>query len=351
MTYLADAEIRLFYKLWYELIYSVNQMKRVVPKFKKPVLGKKVEFHPLVDVIDKMWDNPQWIDEYLAAHDDGRLTESERGIIVSWRNGFIRGRFLVMKHYKKYTVFMPFVDNPDRLYGVVGISEPVAFVVPASVPFPATTTLLPFNGKIIYDSIILTSNVSFGRGYTEGFMASFNEIKKKYGIIESIDADGNAVITPPTQKSKDKVGENISPGRTNAEPRDVVASKHDEIGKIIERFCNEKFEAEHREEFCGICLFALKKLSRKRPSPLEGGKANTWAAGIVYAIGANNFIFDRSQKYYMSASEIAEWFNLSKSTAASKSSEVSKILKITHYCMPDYTFKSILDSFSFLRLL
>lgn len=66
----------------------------------------------------------------------------------------------------------------------------------------------------------------------------------------------------------------------------------------------------------------LEKLCRKRPSPLLGGRDATWAAGIVYAIATNNFIFDKSNPCYMTAQEIAGGFNLSASTAANKASEL-----------------------------
>jgi hypothetical protein len=52
-------------------------------------------------------------------------------------------------------------------------------------------------------------------------------------------------------------------------------------------------------------------LCRKRPSSLARGKPETWAAGIVHALGSVNFLFDRSQKPYMIAGEIAEGFGVS----------------------------------------
>ena len=67
-----------------------------------------------------------------------------------------------------------------------------------------------------------------------------------------------------------------------------MQGKYEEIGAILKEYCAEHLD----EEYESLCLHALEKLCRKRPSPLLGGKPNTWAAGIVYAIGSNNFIFD-----------------------------------------------------------
>lgn len=107
----------------------------------------------------------------------------------------------------------------------------------------------------------------------------------------------------------------------------AMVTRYTEIAGIIEDFCFEKLDGEFEE----LCLRALAKLCRKRPSPLVSGKAYTWACGIVYAIGSNNFIFDRSQPFYMPAAEIAQWFGLSKSTAGNKAAQINKLLDISYF--------------------
>ena len=89
-----------------------------------------------------------------------------------------------------------------------------------------------------------------------------------------------------------------------------------------------------------ICLYTLEKLCRKRPSPLLSGKPNTWAAGIVYAIGSNNFIFDRSQEIHMSAEELSAPFGVSKSTAGSKGKQIRDMFKMSYFS-PEWTLPSI----------
>ena len=54
----------------------------------------------------------------------------------------------------------------------------------------------------------------------------------------------------------------------------------------------------------------------------------TWAAGIVYAISSNNFIFDKSMPIHMTAKELVAPFGLSASTASAKAAEIKKMLKI-----------------------
>ena len=114
--------------------------------------------------------------------------------------------------------------------------------------------------------------------------------------------------------------------------------KYQEIAEAITRFCVAELNAEFKE----VCFFVLEKLRRKRLTPLISGKANTWACGIVYAVCSNNFVFDRSKPYYMSAQDVAGWFNLPIRTAQNKSAEIKKMLKISHYT-PEYVIASLQD--------
>jgi len=93
-----------------------------------------------------------------------------------------------------------------------------------------------------------------------------------------------------------------------------IQDKFKEIGEMLIDFCDEKLN----EDYEDLCLRLLEKLCRKRPSPLLSGKASTWAAGIAYAIGSNNFIFDKTQEIHLTANELASAFGVSSSTASSK---------------------------------
>lgn len=107
-----------------------------------------------------------------------------------------------------------------------------------------------------------------------------------------------------------------------------MQAKYDEIAAYIIPFCEEHLNGEYQD----LCLHALEKLCRKRPSPLMSGRPYTWAAGIVYAIGQNNWIFDRKHnEYAMTAEELAAPFGVAKSTASSKAAEIRKMLKIDPY--------------------
>lgn len=90
-----------------------------------------------------------------------------------------------------------------------------------------------------------------------------------------------------------------------------------------------------------MCFRVLEKLSRKRPSPLIHSKVNTWTCGIIYAIGENNFLFDKSIEPYMCATDLAKYFGISSSTAYNKAYEIRKLLKMARLS-EEYVVKSVL---------
>lgn len=343
---LTQSEISLFYKLWYDLVWGINEKHKVIPHFKKPVYGARiaVSMEEFMKIRNAMWENPEWIDKFLSDNDNGEFTEQERGVIADWRKHFVRGKFLIMKHLAKYSVLMTFGDTPALLYGVCGISDPIKDAIPYPVPFPAELVLLPFKEKIIYDSLATTYNVTFGSGMRASAKEWYDEAKNKYGIIEVLNDETPALqpIKEKTKKSakeKSALSENAANLPSGVNVPKAVSAKYMEVAEIIEKFCNEKLDAEYKE----ICLRALQKLCRKRPSPLLSGKARTWACGIVYAIGSNNFIFDKSQSVNMTATEISEWFGLSKSTAGNKSAEITKLLNLSYF-NTEFLLESLIDS-------
>jgi hypothetical protein len=114
----------------------------------------------------------------------------------------------------------------------------------------------------------------------------------------------------------------------------VMQARYDEIVGIIDAFC-----AEHlNEEYAALCRRMTATLARKRPSPLASGKALSWASGIVYAIGRVNFLFDKSQKPHLMASELCALFGVGDQTASGKSRIILDTLKITQmdprWCLP-----------------
>ena len=114
---------------------------------------------------------------------------------------------------------------------------------------------------------------------------------------------------------------------------------YDQIVGLTDAFCAARLN----EEYAQVCRSLTAKLGRKRPSPLESGRTNTWAAAIVHTIGRVNFLFDKSQTPHMRADDLAREFGLSQSTVGNKSKQIMDLLRID-LMDPEWTLPSRIDS-------
>jgi hypothetical protein len=118
-----------------------------------------------------------------------------------------------------------------------------------------------------------------------------------------------------------------------------MQARFDEITHLTNSFSQQYLD----EEYAQLCRELTATLCRKRPSPLARGKAQTWACGIVHALGMVNFLFDSSQPTHIAASQIWEAFDLSSSTMQAKSKQIRDLMGM--YPMdPDWSIPSMVDN-------
>jgi hypothetical protein len=120
-------------------------------------------------------------------------------------------------------------------------------------------------------------------------------------------------------------------------PKDLQA-RFDEITHLTDAFSQEYLN----DEYMQLCRELVATLCRKRPSPLVRGKADTWACGIIHAVGMVNFLFDSSQTPHIPASQIADSFGLSSSTMQAKSKQIRDLLGM-YQMDPDWSLPSMVE--------
>lgn len=104
----------------------------------------------------------------------------------------------------------------------------------------------------------------------------------------------------------------------------LIQKRCEELLSLINEFCKQHLN----EEYADLANKAALMLCRKRPSPIQTGSLTVWAAGIIYALGTINFLFDKSTKPYLSSSDLANLFNVGTSTASSKAKQIRDMLKM-----------------------
>jgi Domain of unknown function (DUF6398) len=102
-----------------------------------------------------------------------------------------------------------------------------------------------------------------------------------------------------------------------------MQAKYDEIIGITDAFCTEHLS----EGYANLCRTLTAALARKRPSPLQSGKALSWAGGILYALGKVNHFFYKWQTPHIKANKLCELLGVSDQHTASKAREILEMVK------------------------
>ncbi len=110
------------------------------------------------------------------------------------------------------------------------------------------------------------------------------------------------------------------------------------IMEVTDAACREHLD----DEYGRIARRLVARLSRKRPSPLARGDVRIWAAGIIYAVGQVNFLFDRTQTPHLTADQLAERLGVVKTTMANKAGLVNRTLDLGIF-EPDLTRVAMLE--------
>jgi hypothetical protein len=105
----------------------------------------------------------------------------------------------------------------------------------------------------------------------------------------------------------------------------IMQPVYDEIVALTDAVCCKHLD----EEYAELARKITAALARKRPSPLERGRKDVWAAAIVYSLGNVNFLFDKSQVPHMKAEDLTDLFGVSQKTAANKARQIKDILKMS----------------------
>lgn len=101
----------------------------------------------------------------------------------------------------------------------------------------------------------------------------------------------------------------------------------DQIVAVTDAVCCEHLD----KEYADLCRALVGKLGRKRPPPLTRGDLRIWAAGIVYAVGQLNFVFDPAQTPHATADQLSGWLGVKKTTMANKARLIRDTLKLSHF--------------------
>jgi hypothetical protein len=194
---LPKEDIILFYKLYWSLLFYANSKIEKFRDITQPTDFRKKKPEEIKQLRDILFNRTELISSFIREN-PFNFTPDELAIVESWKKQ-IRDKFFIVKHCSEYTIFMG--GEPTRLYGVVGLVSSFSEMFPNEyLPIMAETILLPFKDKIVYDSILETYNVSFGRHFRKSIEQEYKELEIKYGIITSF-----TTYTPKKEPSDEEL--------------------------------------------------------------------------------------------------------------------------------------------------
>ena len=179
---LSPQDVILFYKLTYALQCFINRKLTIVQGAETPEDVRQLTSEEKIQIRNALWKNADLIDSFVKENPHN-LTHEELDIVGSWRHR-VKGRFILVSHLKKHSVFLK--EDEETAFGVLALSEPFEASLGSRLPIYLEGVLLPFKGKITYDGMIAPFNISFGRGYRQSFMELYQQAKAKHGIITSL---------------------------------------------------------------------------------------------------------------------------------------------------------------------
>jgi hypothetical protein len=194
---LAPEETERFYRMWFAVLHFVNEQRRLVSYF--PATWEQVSLSSVKPLRDALWADDRLREAFLATNPGG-LSPADLSVVASWQHR-VSGTFYLFRYLRKHTIFLSSTE-PAHAYAVLGLVSPIEEIAGPSLPIAVTAVLLPFDGRIIYDSLLEPYAVSFGAGIRRSLQQSYRDAQEREGIITTLlpGAQSPAVLRADIQK-------------------------------------------------------------------------------------------------------------------------------------------------------
>lgn len=150
--------------------------------------GKLVESSALRKQVRDYWyANHDLIDQFIQSKDGQDLTDDQKQILLGWKNRIL-GDFFCIKYYSNCAIFKPAdVDKDDNYYAILGLTDDFEQLLQhEKPPYMVSTVLLPYKDVIVWDGLVGTYSISFGKKIREIFIKDCQLAKKENKIVSKI---------------------------------------------------------------------------------------------------------------------------------------------------------------------
>lgn len=232
---LAASETARFYRIWFALLHYVNERRGLLAVF--PLRPDEGALQPSDAVALR---NALWADDTLRERFIGdnpaALPPADLALVASWQHR-VMGRFFIERYLKEHTIFLS--EAPPRAYGVLGLASPIAEIVGPYVPIYVEAVLLPFERRIIYDSLLAPFAITFGGGIRQRLRDAYRDAQEREGLITTLppaESQNRATVQAALRQRNAKV---ITAFRKDLSRRGLTAQTVAGHVRLISNFADE----------------------------------------------------------------------------------------------------------------
>lgn len=172
-----------FYRIWLALLRFVNEEQRLVPAFHATEEDGPLSLSGEMQLRNALWADDALREHFISSNPAG-LSSADLAVVASWHYRRA-GSFYLVRSLKTYTVFLT-EEEPQRAYGVLGLSSPIEEMVHLPLPVYAQAVLLPFEDQIIYDGLLQSYAVVFGPGIRARLNTEYRNAREREGITTTL---------------------------------------------------------------------------------------------------------------------------------------------------------------------
>lgn len=174
---LSKSDAKLFYKIFFGLLEFTNK-KYKINEHIKIYNQHGINPYEIKDIVEKFWENKEAIVLEFCFANPYKFNKEELTITREFKQG-IRSMYIIAKYELEYTAFM----TKDRIYMVKGINDNIDNIIPyTELPYVTYTTIIPFKGNLIYDSMLLGAEISLDIKFDELVEKEYDNMMKYYHL-------------------------------------------------------------------------------------------------------------------------------------------------------------------------
>ena len=148
-----------YYKLFFALLDYVNKKYKIHPEIEKIYKQEGLDVNKLDDIDKYLWNHKEIIDDFVNEN-NYKLSKDELEEIKEFKNAVTSDFFVVVGFDREYTRIL---SDEGKLYMVKGIRVDLDEIInPSDMPKVISTTLLMFDGKIVFKSFFKSVEIKIG---------------------------------------------------------------------------------------------------------------------------------------------------------------------------------------------